>query len=542
MISSIIQNVRNWFGKIGNGTTNRSAEAAVTVSAKDLTAAESKSRRTDSAEALSSQPLREDSRPRPRRRRRTKKRRSPSSNGDTPSATAEIAPVDPWTLADFQVLPAAEKFRFHDLNLPDEIMHAIQDLGFQYCTPIQAGLLPQTLQGADAAGRAQTGTGKSAVFLLSILTQVLRNPLPDTRRPGTPRALILAPTRELALQIEKDGKALSKYLPTNVVAVFGGMDYEKQKRLLTNGPVDIVVATPGRLLDFNRQGDIRLDKTEMLIIDEADRMLDMGFIPDVQRIIRATPPKSKRQTMLFSATLTPEVTRFAAQWTRDPVTVEIEPEQVAVDTVEQMVYITTMEEKFPLLYNMITKQELERVIVFGNRRDQTRHLTERLQDYGISSALLSGEVAQNKRIHTLEAFRAGKIRVLVATDVAARGLHIEGVSHVVNYNLPLDPEDYVHRIGRTGRAGASGISVSFASEDDAFQIPTIEKFLGRELHCVHPEEEWLTAPPPPAKKSSSSSRKRTPARKPERRQGSSARPRSDRRRHSTSSQNSGRNS
>ena len=296
-----------------------------------------------------------------------------------------------------------------------------------------------------------------------------------------------------------------------------------------------MVATPGRLLDFNRQGDIRLDKTEILIIDEADRMLDMGFIPDVQRIIRATPPKSRRQTMLFSATLTPEVTRFAAQWTRDPVTVEIEPEQVAVDTVEQVVYITTMEEKFPLLYNMITQQNLERVIVFGNRRDQTRHLTERLKDYGISSALLSGEVAQNKRIHTLEAFRAGKIRVLVATDVAARGLHIEGVGHVVNYNLPLDPEDYVHRIGRTGRAGASGISVSFASEDDSFQIPTIEKFLGRELHCEHPQEEWLTAPPPPAGKPASS-RKRSSERKPDRRRSSSAKSRPDRRRHANSRQ------
>lgn len=407
----------------------------------------------------------------------------------------EVPLIDDWKVSQFDVPSVKGKTRFHDLNLPNPIMHAIADLNFQYCTLVQAAILPQSLEGGDCTGRAQTGTGKSAAFLVTILSHLLRKPLPE-RRKASPRALILAPTRELVLQIEKDAKALSKYMRCKTVAVFGGMDYERQKRWL-DGPVDIVVATPGRLIDFKNQHHIHLNHVEILVIDEADRMLDMGFIPDIRKIVMSTPHKDKRQTMFFTATFTSEVTRLSGQWTNNAHNVDIEPEQVSVLAIDQRVYIVTTDDKLKLLYNMIMQEKLERVIVFGNRKDQTHRLAEQLMARGISCGLLSGDVSQHERVKTLEGFREGKFRILVATDVAARGLHIEGVSHVVNYNLPLDAEDYVHRIGRTGRAGASGISVSFACEEDGMQIPVIEEFIGRKLESIYPPDEWLKELPPP---------------------------------------------
>lgn len=411
--------------------------------------------------------------------------------------TKRRPPQKKWNPSDFEVAPVEGKTRFHDLGLPDRIMHAISDLGFTHCTPIQAEIMPSTLKGRDAFGRAQTGTGKTAAFLITVLTMMLKNPLKKRPENGTPRVLIIAPTRELVLQIAEEAVQLSKYTPLSIVTVFGGMDYEKQRRRLNGKRVDIIVATPGRLLDFKRRKDLNLKKVEVLIIDEADRMLDMGFIPDVRNIVYSTPHKDKRQTMLFSATLTPEVTRLSSSWTRDPVSVEIEPEQVAVDTVNQVVYIVTTDQKFDLTYNIITKQNLNQTLVFCNRRDETRKLAQMLSDRSINCAVLSGEVPQNKRIRTLNDFKNGKIRVLVATDVAGRGIHIEGMDHVINFALPHDPEDYVHRIGRTGRAGTIGTSISFACEDDSFYIPAIEAFTGKPLHCIQPDEALLEKPPAP---------------------------------------------
>lgn len=437
---------------------------------------------------------RQDEVPPPRRKRPPRKKRP------APKPQPQRPVHGDWTVAQFEVAPEEGKTRFHDLEIPERLMHAIADLGFSYCTPIQAGLLAATLAGRDAYGRAQTGTGKTAAFLITGMTRMLANPITGKRSNGTPRMLVVAPTRELVLQITDEAKELAKYTPLNIVSIFGGMDYEKQRRQLSDRVIDIIVATPGRLLDFHRRKDLHLKFTEMLVLDEADRMLDMGFIPDVRQIVYATPHKSKRQTMLFSATLTDAITRLSDQWTTDPLSVEIEPEQVAVDTVDQKVYIVTTDEKFTLLYNMITKLDLKRLIVFCNRRDQTRRLAEMFERYRINSAVLSGDVPQKKRIRTLDDFKNGKIRALVATDVAGRGIHVEGMSHVVNFTLPHDPEDYVHRIGRTGRAGATGTSVSFADEEDSFYLPPIEEFIGQSLACTQPPEEWLEDPPPPLKR------------------------------------------
>ncbi len=419
------------------------------------------------------------------------------SPAPAPPPQSEHRPDAPWDPASFQVPAAEGKTRFQDLDLPAEIMRAIADLQFMYCTPIQAGTLPHTLKGRDAFGQAQTGTGKTAAFLITIFSHILRNPDTAARRPGAPRALILAPTRELCIQIHKDALALGKYTGLNTVAVFGGMDYEKQKNQLRSRQVDIIAATPGRLIDFKRRGDLDLKHVEVLVLDEADRMLDMGFIPDVRTIVHATPHKDRRQTLFFSATLSSDVRRLAASWTKDPVTIEVAPENVAVDTVEQVIFIVTNEQKFALLYNILQRENARRVICFVNRRDNAERLLDKLRRYNINGALLSGAVPQDKRVKTLERFRAGEIRVLVATDVAGRGIHVDDVTHVVNYNLPEDPEDYVHRIGRTGRAGASGTSISFADEGDSFHIPDIEKYIGRPLSCTHPEDEWLVLPPPP---------------------------------------------
>lgn len=408
-------------------------------------------------------------------------------------AKAKPAPVrkKPWSIADFAVEPAEGKTRFHDFPLPDSLMRGIQDQGFSYCTPIQAQVLGNTLMGHDAIGRAQTGTGKTAAFLISTITQLLETPAPDERFMGEPRALIIAPTRELVMQIANDAEGLTKYCDLNVMGFVGGMDYEKQLKQLEKRHCDILVATPGRLLDFCNRGEVFLDLVEVLILDEADRMLDMGFIPQVRQIIRQTPPKGDRQTLLFSATFSDDVMNLSQQWTVDPGIVEIEPERPASENITQKVYAVSGSDKYKLLFNLITQLELERVMVFANRKDEVRRVQERLVRDGINAAQLSGDVPQNKRVRTLDNFREGKLRVLVATDVAGRGIHIDGISHVINYTLPDDPEDYVHRIGRTGRAGAKGTSISFAGEDDAFQVPPIEELLGEKLECIPPEEIYL---------------------------------------------------
>jgi ATP-dependent RNA helicase RhlB len=390
---------------------------------------------------------------------------------------------------------AQQKVLFDDFDLEPPLLKGINELGYEFCTPIQSQSLKYTLQGYDITGKAQTGTGKTAAFLITIINDLLKNPILDERYVGEPRALIIAPTRELVVQIAKDAKALTRFTQINIATLVGGIDYQKQQQQLDRQVIDIVVATPGRLLDFVRGKHLDLSLVELLVIDEADRMLDMGFIPQVRQIISATPRKDCRQTLLFSATFTDDILRLAERWAVDPVRVEVEPEKVTTDNVNQLVYLVTAEEKYRLLYNLILKEGSERVIVFTNRRDQARKLADNLHRHGLEVGLLSGEISQPKRIKTLEDFRAANLQVLVATDVAGRGLHIDDITHVVNFTLPEEADDYVHRIGRTGRAGALGTSVSFACEDDAFLLPNIEEKIGRKLPCEHPESGLLAEPP-----------------------------------------------
>ena len=416
---------------------------------------------------------------RPRRRRRSRK-------------SGESAQAVGWSPSQFKVEAAQGQRRFHDFELPDVLMHAIADLEFKYCTPIQAATIPHALNGRDLIGKAQTGTGKTAAFLIGIMTDLLDYPLEGNRKLGEPRVLIIAPTRELALQIASDAELLGKYADLSTVSLVGGMDYDKQRSELAAKPVDILVATPGRLIDFVRSKEVDLYNVEVLVLDEADRMLSMGFIPDVRTIIRQTPRKGEdRQTLLYSATFTDDVMRLAEQWTDNPVTIEIESERKTTDNVAQKVFLVSSHEKYQLLRNYLRINGVERAIVFGNRRHETRALADRLCRDGVKAALMSGEIPQNKRLRTLEDFRSGKIEVLVATDVAGRGIHIDGVTHVINYQLPEDADDYVHRIGRTGRAGSSGTSICFACEDDSFLIPDIERETGVKLECIHPDAELL---------------------------------------------------
>ena len=423
---------------------------------------------------------------------KTERKKSAGKKSERKKAVRKKKPDQPaWTIDQFDVPPEEGKTRFHDFDLPLGLMQGIADLGFCYCSPIQAQILPHTLAARDAIGKAQTGTGKTAAFLVTLINQLINHPLDEERYVGEPRALVLAPTRELAVQIGSDSEGLCRYLGLNTLVLIGGADMDKQINSLRRKVVDILVVTPGRLIDFVDRGEVRLDMIEILVIDEADRMLDMGFIPQVRRIISKTPHKSHRQTLLFSATFDPDILNLADRWTDNPIKIEIEPESVATDSVTQRVYLVSEQEKFSVLRNILRTDDVTSVLVFANRRDQVRRLHERLQKSNIECGMLSGEVPQSKRTRTLERFKSGDLKVLVATDVAGRGIHVEGISHVINYNLPEDPEDYVHRIGRTGRAGAKGTSISLACETDSFMLPEIEKLLGRTLDCEQPPAELL---------------------------------------------------
>lgn len=374
---------------------------------------------------------------------------------------------------------------FNQLSLTEAVQRGIDDLGFTGLTAIQAQILPHTLAGQDAIGQAQTGTGKTATFLITIIEALLQRPFTEDeeRYLGEPRALILAPTRELAQQIFEDCVALTKYTDLHSACIMGGVNYDSQLHELERAYIDILIATPGRLIDLINKNFVYLDRLEVLVLDEADRMLDMGFIPDIKRLIGRMPPNTDRQSLLFSATFNQDVMSLAYKWLHEPVFVEIEPEHKTSDLVEQRFYMLAEEQKLAVLEEIIASEEVDKLIIFANRKDQVKRLYDKLRSrYDV--VMLSGDVIQQKRERYLQKFKDGQAKVLVATDVAGRGIHVDDVSHVVNYTLPDQPDDYVHRIGRTGRAGQTGVSISFISEDDAFNLPALEKHLGTKLKLV----------------------------------------------------------
>jgi len=388
--------------------------------------------------------------------------------------------------------------RFDQYKLPESLLQGLNQAGFQQCTPIQADSLPISLGGRDVAGEAQTGTGKTIAFLVAAYNKLLTEPAPEHRKPNQPRALILAPTRELAIQIHKDAQVIGKNTGLKLALIYGGTDYDQQKQSIADG-VDILIGTPGRLIDFFKQHVYNLKMVQSLVLDEADRMFDLGFINDIRYLIRRCPEPTERLSMLFSATLSFRVQELAYELMNAPKHIKIQSENRTADKIEERVYYPANDEKIPLLIGLIQKEKPTRSIVFVNTKRVADNINAWLTGNDMPPAILSGDVPQKKRQSLLKQFQDGESTILVATDVAARGLHIPEVSHVFNFDLPQMAEDYVHRIGRTARAGASGTAISFACEDYAHYLPEIEEYITHSIPNESVTSELLVELKPKAK-------------------------------------------
>jgi ATP-dependent RNA helicase RhlB len=388
---------------------------------------------------------------------------------------------------------------FSSFDLPDELVQGIEDAGFLACTPIQEKTLPLTLKGQDVAGQAQTGTGKTAAFLIATFNHLLVNPAAEDRKPTQARALILAPTRELAIQIHRDAMALGQHTGLRLGIAYGGTDYDIQRKHISEG-VDVLIGTPGRIIDYFKQHVFDLSQAQVVVLDEADRMFDLGFIKDVRYLLRRCPPPDKRLGLLFSATLSHRVNELAYEHMNSPQLVQVESEQVTADRVRQVLYHTANDEKIPLLLGLMNRIGATRSIVFVNTKRDAEKVWSYLEGNGHKAAILSGDVPQKKRQTLLKKFQDGELAVLVATDVAARGLHIPDVSHVFNYDLPQDAEDYVHRIGRTARLGADGDAITFACERFVYSLPDIEAYIGHSIPVEQVTDDMLVTPLPPVKR------------------------------------------
>ncbi|MDX8389276.1 MAG: DEAD/DEAH box helicase [Mariprofundaceae bacterium] len=375
--------------------------------------------------------------------------------------------------------------KFSELALPKPLLEAIDDLGFTELTPVQEEALPIALKGKDIAAQGRTGTGKTATFLITAMTRLLTQPPRENRAKGSPRALIIAPTRELVIQIAADAKIFSRHTDLKLHVVYGGVDYEKQMNAFSEG-VDILVGTPGRLIDYFKKGCFALKTCEMMVVDEADRMFDLGFIKDIRYLMRRLPKYHQRQSMLFSATLSHRVLELAYEHMNNPVKLRAEEGDLTAEGVVETLYHTAMEEKLPLLISLLRQDNVQRGIVFINLKRTGEAVARELARYGFAVGILSGDVRQKKRMRILEQFTKGELHLIVATDVASRGLHVDDITHVFNFDLPEDAQDYVHRIGRTARAGGHGIAISFACEKFCFGLPDIEAYIG---HTI-PVPEW----------------------------------------------------
>jgi len=412
--------------------------------------------------------------------------------------------------------------RFDSLALQESVRAGIRDAGFEFCTPIQASTLPIALEPRDVAGQAQTGTGKTAAFLIATFQKLLASS-PDPEQKKQPRAFMLAPTRELAMQIAKDAELLGKHTGFKIGLAYGGTDYEKQRRTIENG-VDILIGTPGRIIDYFKQGVFKLNQVEVAVLDEADRMFDLGFIKDIRYLLRRLPPPDQRLNMLFSATLSHRVMELAFEHMNEPELIRIEPDKVTADRVRQAIFFPSNEDKLPLLVGLIREMGTGRIMVFVNMKRDAERVEATLEANDVHAKAISGDVPQKKRQRLLLDFQSGDLQVLIGTDVASRGLHIPDVQYVINYDLPQDSEDYVHRIGRTARAGASGDAISFGCESYAMALPDIEDYIGHKIPVAKYDPEQLPElikpkrrarkPGPQHKRSSnkSGSRRRRPQR------------------------------
>ncbi|MCK5378429.1 MAG: DEAD/DEAH box helicase [Acidobacteria bacterium] len=375
---------------------------------------------------------------------------------------------------------------FDSLDLPEPLHLSLRDLGFDRLTQVQDQVLPISLTGRDVVAQAQTGSGKTAAYLLTAYNRLLTTA--RTSPPEVPRALIVAPTRELAVQVARDADGVGYHTDLKVHVVFGGLDYHKQRAQLAQG-VDILIGTPGRLIDYNKQGAYSLRETEVVIIDECDRLFDMGFSEDLRWLLRRLPHPTKRQTMMFTATLSRRVTSLGWREMDDPAEIVVSREQLTPDTIHQELYHVATREKLSLLLGLLKREGATRTMVFVNTRIGAKRLVQELQRHGYGARGLTGNVEQVRRLKVLDQFKDGDLPILVATDVASRGLHIEGVSHVINYDLPQDPEDYVHRIGRTARVGAEGKAFSLACEDFVYSLDAVQKYIGYEIPTVFADDE-----------------------------------------------------